>query len=317
MRPLLGTFVEIRATGASPKLEDAVAAAFAAVELVHKRMSFHEPTSDVSRINTARSGEIVCVAPETHTVLRAARTLGDLSGGAFDIATAAALLVSNGFLPPPGGDSVGPPPSPEPPALGGESQAPCAQAIADPATYRDLELLPNDQVVWRRKGWIDLGGIAKGYAVDQAVAALRSHGLTSGLVNAGGDLRCFGVPQPIHLRAPQNPTALLHLGTLANAAIATSADYFNSREEGNSLSESTSRIGALVDPHHTRCRLWGCSVSVVASDCLTADALTKIVALVPECAPTLLEKLEAQSFIVDRQGIQVCGWPRLLLSLSP
>ena len=307
MRPLLGTFVEIRATGTGSKLESAVAAAFAAVERVHKRMSFHEPTSEVSRINTARAGEIVCVAPETHAVLRAARTLGDLSGGAFDITTAAALLVSQGFLPPPSPEAQAScavsPPDDDSVAPSGVSH----DRTADGATYRDLELLPDNQVVWRREGWIDLGGIAKGYAVDQAVAALRSHGLTSGVVNAGGDLRCFGEPQPVHLRALQDPTTLLYLGRLANAAIATSADYFNSRGDG------ADRIGALVDPRRAKCRLWGHSVSVVAADCLTADALTKIIALAPECAPTLLEQLEAQAFVVDdRQGIQVFGRPRLL-----
>jgi thiamine biosynthesis lipoprotein len=56
MRPLLGTFVEIRATGASSRLETAVRAAFAAIERVQRLMSFHDPRSDVSRINSAQPG---------------------------------------------------------------------------------------------------------------------------------------------------------------------------------------------------------------------------------------------------------------------
>ena len=278
MRPLLGTFVEIRASGAVARLENAVRAAFAAIERVQRLMSFHDPHSDVSRINAAQSGEPLCVDPETHAVLRAARSFGVLSDGIFDIASAA-TLVRHGLLP----------------------YSPGVQAVRSGATYRDLELLQENRIRWHRKGWIDLGGIAKGYAVDRAVETLRSHGLASGIVNAGGDLRCFGESQLIHLRAAKDPIALLQLGVLADAAIATSADYFSSRESG------AARVGALVDPRRAQCVAWEGSVSVVARDCMSADALTKVIALAPEYAPRLLERLDAQAFIADHQGIQVCG----------
>ena len=62
------------------------------------------------------------------------------------------------------------------------------QTIPGGATYLDLDLLPGNRARWRRKGWIDLGGIAKGYAIDCGVAALRAHGVATGIVNAGGDL---------------------------------------------------------------------------------------------------------------------------------
>jgi thiamine biosynthesis lipoprotein len=278
MRPLLGTFVEVRAMGESLMLEPAIAAAFADIERVQRLMSFHDPDSDVSRINAAHPGEILRVDAITHSVLRAAQSLSDLSDGLFDIATAA-TLVRQGFLP-----RVG-----------------RFDALPRRATYRDLELLPQNHIRWRRKGWIDLGGIAKGFAVDQAVEALRTHGISSGIVNAGGDLRCFGEPQPIHLRTPHNPAALLYLGTLANAAIATSADYFTSRKIG------ADEVSALVDPRRAQCVAWEHSVSVVAADCMIADALTKVVCLIPQRAPALLEQLNAQAFLVNHQAIQVCG----------
>jgi FAD:protein FMN transferase len=279
MRPLLGTFVEIRASGEQLRLGKGVAAAFAAIERVQRLMSFHDPQSDVSRINAAQAGAIVQVDALTHTVLRAARVLSERSRGLFD-ATTADALVRHGFLPRPGADDT--------------------QRV----TFRDLELLPRSRVRWRRKGWVDLGGIAKGFAVDRAIAALQSHGVASAVVNAGGDLRCFGAPEPIHVRSPEDPSVLVRLGVLVDGAIATSADYFSERES------SGQRTGALVDPRRAACVTWGCSVSVIASTCMLADALTKVVALAPECAPARLEPLDAQALILDREGLRICGRSR-------
>jgi FAD:protein FMN transferase len=279
MRPLLGTFVEIRASGEESRLASGMAAAFAAIERVQRLMSFHEPQSDVSRVNTAKPGRILQVDVLTHTVLRAARAMSERSRGLFD-ATMADALVRHGLLPRPGADDT--------------------QRV----TFRDLELLPRSRVRWRRKGWVDLGGIAKGFAVDRAIEALQAHGAASGVVNAGGDLRCFGAAEPIHVRSPEDPSALVRLGMLVDGAIATSADYFSERESGGR------RIGALVDPRHAACLAWGRSVSVIADTCMMADALTKVVALAPECAPAQLEPLDAQALIVDREGLRICGRSR-------
>jgi thiamine biosynthesis lipoprotein len=273
-RPLLGTLVEVRATAAldTPLLHAAIDAAFATVERVQRRMSFHDERSDVSRINAVRAGDVIEVHAETYEVLSAARMLGDLCAGAFDIATAASL-VRNQFLPEPAGGAAV-----RPPEAG--------------VTYRDLELLPDARVRWRRAGWIDLGGIAKGYAVDRAIDALRAHGVTSAVVNAGGDLRCFGEAQAIHVRAPDEPSALLYLGTIENASIATSAGYF---------------VDALVDPGRGACIAWGRSVSVLAADCMTADALTKVVRLAPQAMLGVLQRLDAQALVIDRNGLRACG----------
>src|SRR5215831_4299546 len=99
-RPLLGTFVEIAASGAaSADMEDAVEAAFAAVARVHRLMSFHDPGSDVSRLNREAKAGAVAVDPWTFEVLEIAQDLHRRSGGAFDIAVAP-LLQYLGLLPP-------------------------------------------------------------------------------------------------------------------------------------------------------------------------------------------------------------------------
>ncbi len=286
MRPLLGTFVEIRAGGPASHVTDGIAAAFAAIERVQRLMSFHDPRSDVSRINSSPVGYEIPVDRETYGVLHYARELGHRSSGAFDIAIAP-TLVAAGLLPSP--------PLGGPPTEGVDS-------AASPARFSDLELLADNAVRWRTKGAIDLGGIAKGYAVDVAVTALRSHGITHGLVNAGGDLRGFGESWPIQLRAPHQPTMLLEVGSLRDAAIATSAGYFCARRA------ESDPIGPLVDPWRKICVAWGKSISVIANQCMAADALTKVVRLAPAVSlAALLEHYDAQAVAVDQLGVHTCG----------
>jgi thiamine biosynthesis lipoprotein len=286
MRPLLGTFVEIRLSGERSQLELAVSAAFEAIERVQQLMSFHTAQSDVARINAARVHESIRIDPETYTVLRAARALSVRSRGLFDV-TVAPTLVRAGFLPRPTGSG----------ALTTEG----LRGASSHPTYRDLELLPNRKVRWRRKSWIDLGGIAKGYAVDRAVAVLRDWQVQSAVVNAGGDLRCFGAAQPIYLRSPHQPTMLLRVGELLDGAIATSAGYYRSQPLRGQ------RCVPLVHPRRARCISLQHSVSIAARTCMAADALTKVLALSPTCAPALLERCKAQAVIADLRGVRLCG----------
>jgi FAD:protein FMN transferase len=291
MRPLLGTLVEIRAGGPESRVNDGIAAAFAAIERVQRLMSFHDAGSDVSRINAAPVGCEVAVDRETYCVLQHALDLGHRSNGAFDI-TVAPTLVAAGFLPYP--------------RLSGPFQRPASVDHVDSARFSDLELLPARAVRWRRKGWIDLGGIAKGYAVDVAVAALRSQGVAHGVVNAGGDLRGFGErPWPIQIRAPEQPSMLLDVGSLRDAAIATSAGYFCNARAGSAM------VAPIVDPTHGRCVVWNASISVVAGHCMTADAMTKVVRLAPAALPALLDHYDAQVVIADANGARFCGRERL------
>jgi thiamine biosynthesis lipoprotein len=126
--------------------------------------------------------------------------------------------------------------------------------------------------------------------------------MTHGLVNAGGDLRGFGErPWPIQIRAPEQPTMLLNAGSLCDAAIATSAGYFCNARAGSTM------VAPIVDPAHRRCVVWNASISVVASRCMTADALTKVVRLAPAALPALLDHYDAQTVIVDAKGARFSG----------
>jgi thiamine biosynthesis lipoprotein len=127
---------------------------------------------------------------------------------------------------------------------------------------------------------LDLGGVAKGYAVDQAVAALRRAGARAGWVNAGGDLRTFGnVELPLRLRDERHG-GVRELGFLHEGAFATS--HYGP--------------GSRCALHGARENGGFCHVSVAAPRALWADALTKLVALDIDVAP-LLQRLGAQAWV--------------------
>jgi FAD:protein FMN transferase len=155
--------------------------------------------------------------------------------------------------------------------------------------WRDIVLEQNHQVRFRRPVTVDLGGIAKGFAVDRAVEALGRAGVSSGIVNAGGDLRVFGPEShAIHLRNPVEPTLVSGTLSLRNRAIATSATYFAPR--------------ALIDGQTRRSMTDLISVTVAAADCMTADALTKTVFVLREKAAPLLARHGADALLLERDG---------------
>jgi FAD:protein FMN transferase len=113
---------------------------------------------------------------------------------------------------------------------------------------------------------LDLGGIAKGHAVDRGIAALRAHGCRAGYVNAGGDLRVFGALElPVVLRDEQRG-GVRPFCTLSDGALATS--HFAGSSRSTLFTTRRAEAGVSAERH----------VSVAAPSCLMADALTKIIA---------------------------------------
>jgi thiamine biosynthesis lipoprotein len=257
----LGTLVEVSLPVAEAS-EKCFTAAFGAIAHVHRKMSAHDPASDLARIAREAHRRAVIVDPATHAVLDLAQTLSRESGGRFDV-TVAPELAHRGLLPFRAG--------------GRGSRCGRMQALRLESGYRVRAAVPVA---------LDLGGIAKGYAVDRAVMALRSAGASAGLVNAGGDLRLFGsgVWMPVRVRHPTKPDLAVSLFEVHEAAAATSADYFRASR------------GALFDPRSRRLRRLGGSITVVAPTCALADALTKVVALCRARAGTILARHGAVAF---------------------
>lgn len=250
VRPLLGTYVAIRVRGlADARAHRAIGAAFEEIASIQARMSFHEPDSDVSRLNREAFHRPVTVDPRTMEVLRWARQMGEQSRGCFDI-TVAAQLVDWGILPRPD----------------------CPHRPDPRGCWRDVELLVGGAVRFHRAVWIDLGGIAKGYAVDRAIECLRGWGAPQCSVNAGGDLRILGPEmERIGLDWGSSADPVRPILELESGSVASSSGRPARRRHRSGF------CGPHVDgrrrgPVGTRS-----FVCVVADRCVVADALTKVV----------------------------------------
>src|SRR5260221_1847632 len=198
LRPAMGTLVHVSASGPEHAVQRSVDAALATIERVERLMSFHDPGSDLSRLNRQAWRTPQTVHPWTWAVLRRAVRIAEASAGLFDI-TVAPLLMREGLLPG------------------------SADASLQCGVWRHIVLMPECRVFLERPMLLDLGGIAKGFAVDRAIHELRKGGCTQGAVNAGGDLRRFGlIPHPIHLRRRDG---LVQVAELRCGAIATSVPH--------------------------------------------------------------------------------------------
>lgn len=263
-RPLLGTFVEIG-------LHDGDAAvfsqAFEKVEQVQRLMSAHAGDSDLTEISRNAHRRWVTVDATTAEVIRLSLEWAALSDGAFDPVRAGVGLIHGGRRP----------------AFTDE--------LPDPkATWRDLEL-DGLQIRAARPLAIDLGGVAKGYAVDLAAEVIAAYG-GSGIVNAGGDLRFIGREErTVSLRKPDAAGELLELREIPFPALATTASYTFSDEGGN-----LDLIGGDLSPA-------GISITVFAESCILADAMTKAVLNLPHNqAAQLLERLGCAALILAADG---------------
>jgi len=271
-RPLLGTFVEIQAFGTNAAdLERAVEAAFLAIAQVHRLMSFHDPESDVSRMNRDACYKRVRVHPWTWRVLKSAQEFSRNTDGIFDVTTAE-QLVKWSYLPRCG-------------AQFGRS------------SWRDIILEAPGHVRFRRPLLIDFGGIAKGFAVDRAVEILKRKRVMAGIVNAGGDLRVFGpASQLVHLRHPAQPNRAAGAVRLRERSIATSGIYF-------ARTKNRSRcVSPMLDGRTGRAARELISVTVAAANCMMADALTKVVFALRVQAAPLLARYSADALVIEQDG---------------
>lgn len=270
-QPWLGTLVEISMNGQGDDamFTRAFEQAFAKIAHVHRIMSFHDSGSDVSRFNRARTGDLVPIDPHTANVFRLAATVAEASGGIFNIACAP-KLVASGHLP----CFDAPTPAPRP----------------QRSVYR---LESSSQVRKLADAWIDLGGIAKGYAVDLAIEALQACNIDDACVNAGGDLRVIGERAwPVVIRAAADSGQVGSVLELRDEAMATSAPYFSLREQAG---EKTS---ALLDGESGSCVTDAVSASVRSLSCAVSDALTKVVIATRDARHPALALFEASAFII-------------------
>lgn len=235
---MLGTLVTVQVAPDTPqaRAHRAMDAALARMAHIARVMSAHDPLSDLGRLCRAQAHQVLTLDPDTVQVLRAARDWTLRSGGAFDPVRAADALVRRGARP---------------------------GLRASVGDLSDLELLSDTVVQVAKPIAIDLGGIAKGYAVDRAMDVLRQHQVTQARVNAGGDLAVMGpAPQRIVLR---------HAGAQARSHM---RGALMGRQGAVATSIAVSGLSEFV-AHARRRRMPWHSATVSAHDCMSADALTK------------------------------------------
>lgn len=284
-RPALGTYVEIGiATGGLPKqvhAGQALEQAFAAVAQVDRLMSFHRPDSELSRINAAAAGSVLVVHPWTAELLRLARELHGATGGLFDCGVGDTLR-DWGVLPRHEHSS---------------HRSGTAHGVGRTDRHGSVMDVEPDELSARirilRPVCLDLGGIAKGFAVDRAIDALAAAGIRSAVVNAGGDLRVLG-PQPhrLHVRWPNAPSSLVYLGELADGAAATTAPYYAAPDD------DVPARWPVVHPLTRQAAASRRSFTVLAPLCAVADGLTKALALAGDLAEPCLRQFAACAVVL-------------------
>jgi thiamine biosynthesis lipoprotein len=270
--------------------DDAVrgrAAADAVIQEMHRIdrvMSPYKEDSELSRINREAFEAAVPVSHEIFTLLQRAAQFSELSDGAFDITYAAVGHLYDyrrGVLP----------------AAADLERA--RQAVG----YRRLLLDAGSRSVrFTREGMrIDLGGFAKGHAVDNCVALLREFGIVHAIVSAGGDSRVIGDrrgrPWTVAVRDPRREDAIVAVVPLEDTSISTSGDYERFFEHDGV------RHHHLIDPKTGSSPRSVRSVTILATDGLTCEALSKCVFVSGLKGMRLVESLPGvDAIVVDAAG---------------
>ncbi len=283
---VMGTRIDVELWAGDPAAgEAAIEAVLAEMRRVDALMSHYKPESQLSRVNQRAAQEPVAVDPELAGLLLQALQLSDLTGGAFDITYA-----SVGYL----YDYRG-------------HVKPTAQQIESGLAGVNWHFVIVDPLAstvrYARQGVrIDLGGIAKGYAVDRAIGILQSRGIVHASVTAGGDSRIigdrFGRPWMIGIRHPDDEGSVIVRMPLVDEAISTSGDYERYFDEGGQ------RYHHIIDPKTGRSAGAVRSVTVIGPDATTTDGLsTSVFVLGPERGLELIERIPGvDAIIVRRDG---------------
>ncbi len=243
--------------------------ALAVFHRVDSLMSNWTDDSEVARINREAGKAALSVEAETATVIEAALRIGAASGGAFDI-TVEPLVRLWGFL-------------------GGKPRLPDSMAIAQTLLQVGQDGLSFEADTRRLRFEspglrVDLGGIAKGHAVDAVHDSLRAVGIENALVNLSGNIRVLGQPPGrshwrLGIRDPENRDRHFASIDIDAGSVATSGDY------EQFIARDGVRYGHILDPRNGRPAVGLASVTVLAASAMTADAwATALIVMGPQAA---------------------------------
>jgi len=293
---LMDTIVEIKVYHKSKaKAQEAINSSMEEMRRIEQKMSYFLPGSEVSRINKEalleRGKESplaegwIPVSDELLSLLRESVLLSELTKGCFDI-TIYPLWKIWKFE----GENLEVPDEKE------------IKKGLQLVGYNNI-IIENGKIKFVKRGMgIDLGGIAKGYAVDAAIRVLKKKNINSAMVNAGGDMYVLGKkqgkPWRIGIRYPRREREILGTIEIEDRAIVTSGDYERFFFSGGK------RYHHIINPKTgypaDECQ----SVTIVAKEATFADGLaTGIFVLGPKEGMALIENLEGvEGVIVNKEG---------------
>jgi len=268
----------------------AAAEAYARVESLNRVLSDYDPTSELSKLSaTAGGGKPQAMSDDLWFVLERAQKLAEATDGAFDVTVGPLTKMwrsarrSKKFPP----------------------EARMAEARAA-VGYRHLRLDPRQKTaeLLVPNMRLDLGGIAMGYAADEALKILKRHGIHRAMIDASGDIVCGDAPPDAEgwkigiapLTESKGPPS--RYLWLAHGALTTSGDVFQFVEIDGA------RYSHIVDPKTGRGLTTRSSVTVTAADCITADSLaTAVSVLGPKKGLDLIAHIPgASALIVMSEG---------------
>jgi thiamine biosynthesis lipoprotein len=269
-----------------PTATRAAAAAFARIKQLDEMMSDYRPQSELSRLSDmAPTPQPIPVSDDLWLVLTRAKAISEQTGGAFDCTVGPVVKLWR--------------------RARRTGELPSAETIAaarESVGYRFLELDAKRHAarLLKSKMRLDLGGIAKGYASDAALAALKEQGVARALVAGSGDIAVGDPPPgrtgwrigiaPLELKGPPSRYVLL-----TNGGISTSGDSMQHVEIGGK------RFSHVIDPATGMALTDHCSVTIIAHDCTTTDGLSTGVSVMgPKAGLDLVEQLPGVAAYIVR-----------------
>ncbi len=283
---IMGTAIHVELWGDDADVaSDAIDAVMQEMHRIDASMSPYKESSELSRINREAARQPVEISLEVFDLLARSIAFSELSDGAFDITYASAghLYDYRRRIRPT------------------DAQLSVAREAIG---YRHLQLDRAARTVrFARDGVrIDLGGFAKGYAVDNGAAILARHGVRHAVVAAGGDSRMLGDrcgrPWTIGVRDPRRKGEVVALLPLEDVAVSTSGDYERYFDDGGERCHHLIDPRTGMSPHSVR------SVTVIAPDGLTSEALSKTVfVLGVEKGLRIVESMpDVDAVVIDTAG---------------
>jgi FAD:protein FMN transferase len=300
-RLLMDTYVTIQALGSATVADSAIEAGFLRLEEINRKFNHLDSTSPLYAFNKRNEP---LTDPELVEMVRAAVAVSEASGGAFDI-TAEPLVELWGFY----GDH---------PAVPSQQQIDsCLEFVG----YQNLLVEPGRVTKRNPETRIDLGGIAKGYALEEAARVLRAAGVDSALIDLGGDVYALGRKGnnywKVGIRNPRGEDVIAAV-SVSNQAVVTSGDYERyfwgpgSGVGGQGSGADSVRYCHIIDPATGWPPRGIISATVVMRDPLTAQGWSKVLFIRGKDALPLIEKtggIEALLVTDKQEVIRSAGWP--------